>query len=62
MRNNSKALFDLAHVEVEMHGKPGGRGWKVLIMRRSMSPYVIDSSMVDPGEFTYVVRFFHPEI
>ncbi|MCA1983414.1 hypothetical protein [Nocardioides nematodiphilus] len=62
VRNGSKALFDLAHVQVEMHGTPGGRGWKVLILRRSMSPYVIDSSMVDPREFTYVVRYFHPEI
>ena len=62
VRSGSKTLFDLAHVQVEMHGKPGGRGWKVLILRRSMRPYVIDSSMVDPREFTYVVRYFHPEI
>lgn len=61
VRNGSKALFDLAHVQVEVHGTPGSRGWKVLILRRSMSPYVIDSSMVDPRELTYVIRFFHPE-
>ncbi|WGL52151.1 hypothetical protein P5P86_19640 [Nocardioides sp. BP30] len=64
IRNGSRALFDLAGPQtvIEMRGEPGERRWKVLIQRRSMSPYVIDGSMVDPGEMTQVLRYFRPEI
>jgi len=62
VRGGSRALFDLAHTTVEMRGKPGTRTWRVLLLRRSMSPYVIDGSMVDPREFAQVVRYFHPEL
>jgi len=64
VRNGGRAQFDLAskHTPIEMHGEPGDRRWKVLILRRSMSPYVVDASMVDPAEFTRVLRYFRPEI
>jgi len=64
VRNGSRALFDLAstHTPIEMYGEPGDRKWKVLFRRRSMSPYVVDSSMVDPTEFTRVLRHFRPEV
>ncbi|WP_017934617.1 hypothetical protein [Nocardioides sp. Iso805N] len=64
VRDGSRALFDLAapQTSIEMRGEPGDRRWKVLVVRRSMSPYVIDGSMVDPGEFTQVLRYFHPEV
>gem|GEM_PF-5745733 len=64
VRGGSRAVFDLAasHVPVQMEGRPGDRKWKVLIIRRSMTPFVIDASMVDPVEFTKVVRFYRPEL
>jgi hypothetical protein len=64
VRNGSRALFDLAasHTPIEMHGEPGDRRWKVLILRRSMSPYVIDAAMVDPAQFTRVLRYYRPEV
>ena len=64
VRNGSRARFDLAsaNTPIEMHGEPGERRWKVLILRRSMSPYVIDGSMVDPHELSQVLRFYRPEL
>lgn len=64
MRGGSRAVFDLAapHTGIEMPAEPGDRRWKVLILRRSMRPYVIDSSMVDPAAFTRVLRYYRPEI
>lgn len=64
VRDGSRARFDLAspNTRIELHGEPGDRGWKVLILRRSMSPYVIDGSMVDPHELTQVLRFYRPEL
>lgn len=64
VRNGSRAVFDLAarHTPIEVRGEPGTRGWKVLILRRSMSPFVIDASMVDPRQFTQVLRFYRPEV
>lgn len=63
VRNGGRAQFDLAskHTPIEMHGEPGDRKWKVLFLRRSMSPYVVDASMVDPAEFTRVLRYFRPD-
>ena len=46
---------------MQVIGEPGRRGWKVLFLRRGMSPFVIDSSMVDPHEFTSVLRYYRPE-
>ena len=64
VRNGSRALFDLAapHTPIEMHGQPGDRRWRVLVLRRSMSPYVIDATMVDPAQFTRVLRYYRPEV
>lgn len=64
VREGSRAVFDLAapQTSIEMRGEPGDRRWKVLVLRRSMSPYVIDSSMVNPGELTQVLRYFRPEV
>jgi len=64
VRDGSRALFDLAakHTPIEVQGEPGDRRWRVLIMRRSMSPYIVDATMVDPTEFTRVLRYFRPEV
>ena len=53
----SRHQFDLASpwLELEVRGRPGRRGWQVRIQRRSMEPFVIDSSMVDPREFQPVL-------
>jgi hypothetical protein len=56
-------VFDLAshYTPIEVVGKPGARGWKVLFLRRSMTPYVVDASMVDPEHFMRVLREYRPE-
>ena len=63
LRAGSRHRFDLAgdYAPIEVVGAPGRRGWKVLVQRRGMAPYVIDSSMVDPREFMRVLRRYRPE-
>ena len=62
-RGGSRYRFDLAgdYTPVEVVGEPGRRGWQVLFHRRSMTPYVIDASMVDPVRFMRVLRSYRPE-
>lgn len=57
-------LFDLGnpHTSIEVRGRPGSRGWKVLFHRRAMAPFVIDSSMVDPAAFTEVLLHHRPDL
>jgi hypothetical protein len=56
-------VFDLSggYTPIEVVGRPGDRGWKVLFLRRNMDPFVIDSSMVDPHEFMKVLRRYRPD-
>lgn len=56
-------VFDLdsPYTPIEVVGTAGKRGWRVLFLRRGMSPFVIDSSMVDPTEFMSVLRRHRPE-
>ncbi len=56
-------VFDLdsPYTPIEVVGAAGSRGWKVLFLRRGMSPFVVDSSMVDPTEFMTVLRRHRPE-
>lgn len=63
LRGGGRNVFDLSsrYTPIEVVGHPGERGWKVLFLRRSMSPFVIDSSMVDPVEFMTVLRTYRPE-
>jgi hypothetical protein len=63
MRGGSRSLFDLAqsYTPIEVQGRPGERRWRVLFLRRGMSAYVVDASMVDPHEFMKVLRYFRPE-
>ncbi|KQY56965.1 hypothetical protein [Nocardioides sp. Root140] len=55
---DSHHRFDLASptTKYETVGTPGGRGWKVLIHRTGMPPYVVDASLVDAAEFTRVLE------
>ncbi|WKN48105.1 hypothetical protein [Nocardioides sp. Arc9.136] len=63
LRGGGRFVFDLRspHTPIEVVGEPGSRGWKVLFLRRSMEPFVVDSTMVDPEEFTAVLRRHRPE-
>ncbi|UMG91107.1 hypothetical protein [Nocardioides sp. TF02-7] len=56
--------FDLTSpsTRLEQVGTPGQRGWKVLILRRSMSPVTIDSRTVDPRTFVEALRQWRPEL
>lgn len=47
---------------VEVVGRPGRRGWKVVFARRGRPPYVVDASMVDPVHFTRVLAHYRPDV
>ena len=63
-RGPDQYRFDLsnANTRLEMVGEPGHRGWKLLFLRRGMSPFEIDAGMVDPAAFTEAVRRWRPEL
>jgi hypothetical protein len=54
--------FDLGSptTRVEMVGRPGGRRWKVLFLRKGMAPYEIDARLVDPDEFVTAIKPWRP--
>lgn len=56
--------FDLTNpnTHLEMVGAPESRTWKVLFLRRSLPPYVVDGRVVDPTAFTDAVRRWRPEL
>jgi hypothetical protein len=62
--SEGRFVFDLAsrYTPIEVVGRPGRRGWKVLFLRRSMAPFVVDASMVDPEEFMRVLRQHRPDL
>jgi len=64
VRQGDRFVFDLAspYTHVEVRGRPGRRGWKVLFPRRGMAPFAVDSTMVDADDFMRVLRFFRPEL
>lgn len=63
VQGKSRHLFPLVgtHPPISILGKPGDRGWKVLIQRRGMPPFVVNRRMVEPGAFTEAIRHFRPE-
>jgi hypothetical protein len=63
VQGGGRFVFELAgsFTPIEVVGRPGDRGWKVLFLRRNMDPFVVDSSMVDPHEFMDVFRRYQPE-
>ena len=63
-QNLANSRFDLTspNTKIEQSGKPGQRGWRVLILRRSMSPVTIDSRMVDPRTFMEALRQWRPDL
>lgn len=63
VQGKSRHLFPLVgtHPPISILGKPSDRGWKVLIQRRGMPPFVVNRRMVEPGAFTEAIRHFRPE-
>lgn len=64
IRQGVRTTIDLtsSYTPVEVHGRPGKHGWKVVFRRRDMSTFVIDPSMVDPTEFMRVLRYYRPGV
>jgi hypothetical protein len=64
MQHGVRTTIDLtsSYTPVEVHGRPGRHGWKVVFRRRDLSPFVIDQSMVDPNEFMRVLRYYRPGV
>jgi hypothetical protein len=64
IQQGGRFIFDLAsqYTNIEVHGSPGRRGWKVLFPRRGMATFKVDASMVDPDDFMRVLRFFRPQL
>lgn len=50
-----------AYPPIDVLGEPTDRGWKVLIQRKGMGPFVVTSRMVDAVEFTEALRRFRPQ-
>lgn len=57
-----REVVDLAgdYTDVEVHGRPGHRGWRVVFPRREGEPVVVDASVVDAHEFMRVLRAYRP--
>lgn len=64
LQQGERLVFDLAspYTLVEVHGRPGRRGWKVVLPRRHLEPFQVDASIVDPDDFMRVLRFFRPDL
>ena len=64
IRNGKFEVIDLASIytPVAVEGRPGHRGWKVLIERHDEPLLVIDGSMVDPHRFTAVLLRVRPDL
>ena len=56
--------FDLTSDKtvVEMEGDPGDRDWRMMLVRRGLSPVEIDASAVDPEPFTEAMRQWRPNL
>ena len=64
IRQGGRQVFDLTshYTPIEVVGKPGSKKWKVLFLRRGMTPAIVDSTMVDSKEFMKILGFFRPEL
>ncbi|HEY1133366.1 MAG TPA: hypothetical protein VGE77_02220 [Nocardioides sp.] len=63
-RGTSTSSFDLTNVQLDLeeHGSPGQRSWRLQIHRRSLGPVTIDRSMVDPQKFMDAVRRYRRDL
>ena len=58
------STFDVTspNTQIEQIGTPGKSGWKLVILRRSMSPVEIDAKTVDPRTFVEALRQWRPDL
>ena len=58
-----RTTFDLTspYTPIEVIGRPGRRGWKVVFGRGTMRPFTVDAGLVDPHDFMAVLRAYRPE-
>jgi hypothetical protein len=63
-QGDTNSTFDLTspNTKIEQTGTPGSRAWRVLILRRSMAPVVIDARMVDAHTFLEALRQWQPDL
>jgi hypothetical protein len=56
--------FDLENplTEVTMVDQPGRKAWRVQFARRTMTPFEVDPTMVDPQAFTAALRRWRPSL
>jgi hypothetical protein len=56
--------FDLtsSFTPIDVQGKPGRHGWRVIFHHADMTPFVVDSSMVDAHEFMRVLYYYRPSL
>ncbi len=64
IRDGKFEVIDLAspYTPVLVEGRPGNRGWRVLVERHDQPLLVLDRSMVDPHVFTTVLHRIRPDL
>ncbi|KAA1421512.1 hypothetical protein F0U44_04270 [Nocardioides humilatus] len=64
IHNGKFEIVDLAspYTPVLVEGRPGHRGWKVLIERHDQPLLILDKSMVDPRIFMAVLERLRPDL
>ncbi len=62
VHGDNRHRFDLTSdsTTVDVVGDPGDSDWKMLLVRRGLSPVEITSRLVDPEPFTEAVRHWRP--
>ncbi len=62
-QDGRREVFDLTsrYTPVEVAGRPGRPGWKVVLLRSDGLPQVIDSSVVNPKQFMEVLTRYRPD-
>ncbi len=63
-RGGRRDVFDLSSrfTPIDVIGRPGRAGWKVVMLRADGMPQLIDSSVVDPKHFMEVLTFYRPDL
>jgi len=47
---------------IEVIGRPGRPGWRVVLTRPGRTPYLVDAALVDPAEFMRVLAAHRPDL
>jgi hypothetical protein len=64
VHGDNRHRFDLTsdNTTVDVVGAPGDTGWRMLLVRRGLSPVEITARLVDPEPFTEAVRNWRPSV